>query len=120
MSKASGDLRARARRFENREHPTATRYPAAFREEAAFLARERRALGVPVSRISAELGVRSQTLTLWLRVAPKRRLRRVKVAPDLSVSSPAPVSSTLVVSVGAVKVEGLDLESIVRLVRALA
>ena len=110
MSKASGDLRARSRRFENREHPTATRYSAAFREEAVALARERRVLGVPVSRIAAELGLRSQTLTLWLRAAPKRRLRRVSLAPEVPGTPPAPMASILAVSVGAVKIEGLDLE----------
>lgn len=83
------------------------------------MARERRALGVPVSRIAAEVGLRSQTLTLWLRAAPKRHLRRVSLAPEVAVIPPEPVSLTLVVSVGAVKVEGLDLESVVRLVRAL-
>ena len=119
MSKASGGLRARSRRFENREHPTATRYSAAFREEAVALARERRALGVPVSRIAAELGLRSQTLTLWLRAAPKRHLRRVSLAPEVAEIAPATMPSTVVVSVGGVKVEGLDFESVVRLVRAL-
>ncbi len=120
MSKARGDLRARARRFENREHPTATRFPAEFREEVVAVARERRALGVPVARIAAELGVRTRTLALWLRTAPKRRLRRVKLTPEapavVSDSSP----STLTVTVGAIRVEGVDLESAVRLVRALS
>jgi transposase-like protein len=120
MSKASVDLRGRARRFENREHPTATRFPAEFREEVLSLARERRALGVPVSRIAGELGVRTRTLSLWLRSAPKRRLRRVKVAREAGTISVSPMPPALAVSVGAVKVEGLDLESVVRLVRALS
>lgn len=128
MSKASGDLRARARRFENREHPTATHYPAAFREEVVALARERRALGVPATRIALELGVRSRTLLLWLRAppqrqqVPKRHLRRVEVSPEveLSGSASASVASTFAVSVGAVRIEGLDFEGVVRLVRALA
>ena len=83
------------------------------------LARERQAVGVPVSRIAAELGLRSQTLTLWLRATPKRHLRRVRLAPEVAVIAPAPMPSNLVVSVGALKVEGLDLESVVFLVRAL-
>jgi transposase-like protein len=121
MSKASGELRARARRFENREHPTATRYSAAFREEAVALARERRAQGLPVSRIAAELGLRGQTLTLWLRSAPKRHLRRVSLAPEVPATPAAePVPCGIVVSVGAARIEVLDLESAVRLVRALA
>lgn len=120
MSKSSGELRARARRFENREHPTATRFPVEFRDEVVALARERRALGVPVARIAAELGVRTRTLGLWLRTAPKRHLRRVKLAAEAPAIATHVAPSKLAVSVGAVRVEGLDLESVVRLVRALA
>lgn len=120
MNKASGEVRARARRFENREHPTATRFPAEFRDEVVALARERRALGVPVARIAAALGVRTRTLALWLRTAPKRRLRRVKLAAEAPVTATDAAPSSLAVSVGAVRVEGLDLESVVRLVRALS
>ena len=120
MSKARSDLRARARGFENREHPTATRFPAEFREEVVAVARERRAMGVPVARIAAELGVRTRTLALWLRTAPKRRLRRVKLAPEAPTVATDARSSVLAVIVGAVRVEGLDLEGVVRLVRALA
>lgn len=120
MSEAKGDLRARARRFENREHPTATRFPTEFRDEVIAVARERHALGVPVARIAAELGVRTRTLALWLRAAPKRRLRRVKLAPEAPAVATDATSSVLAVIVGAVRVEGLDLESAVRLVRALS
>lgn len=120
MSKMSMDLRARARRFENREHPTATRFPAGFREEVVTLARGRRAVGVPVARIAAELGIRTQTLALWLRSTPKRRMRRVKVAPEAPASATNLAPSLLAVTVGAVRIEGLDLESVVRLVHALS
>jgi transposase-like protein len=120
MSQASRGLRARARRFENRAHPTATRFPSEFREEVVAAARERRALGVPVARIAAEMGVKTRTLALWLRTAPKRRLRRVKVAAEAPATAPNAAPSRLAVSVGAVRVEGLDLESAVHLVRALA
>jgi transposase-like protein len=120
MRQTSNDLRARARRFENREHPTATRFPPEFREEVVALARERRALGVPVARIATEMGVKTRTLALWLRSAPKRRLRRVKLTPDASGVAPALAPSTLAVTVGAVRVDGLDLASVVMLVRALA
>lgn len=120
MGKLRGDLRARARRFANREHPTATRFPAEFRDEVLVAARERRALGVPVARIAAELGVRTRTLALWLRIAPKRRLRRVKLAPEAAMAAGVLEPTRIVVSVGAIRVEGLDVESAVRLVRALS
>lgn len=120
MRKSRSDLRSRARKFENREHPTATRFPAEFREEVVTLARERHALGVPVARIAAEIGVRTPTLALWLRSAPKRRLRRVKLAPEAPSSAANLAPSRLAVTVGAVRIEGLDLEGAVRLVRALS
>ena len=105
-------------------------YPESFREEALLLARERRALGVPVARIATELGLKSRTLALWLRRrprraaservgAPKRRLRRVELAEVSAPSADSP-RSTLWVSVGAVRIEGLDFESVLRLVRALS
>ena len=118
MSERVRRLRGEAKRFTNGTSPTATRYSAEFRDEVLSLARERGALGMPVARIAAELGVRSQTLTLWLRSAPKRHLRRVKVAPEIATLAPA--APAFAVSVGAMRVEGLDLESLVRLVRALA
>ena len=120
MSESRGNRRRPSRRFENREHPTATRYPVAFREEAVTLARERQALGAPVSQTAVALGLRSQKLRLWLRAAPKRRLRRVSLAPEVAVIAPEPRPLTLAVSVAAVKIDGPDLESVVRLVREFA
>jgi transposase-like protein len=108
-------LRNEAKRFSNEATPTATRYSPEFRDEVVRLARERRELGVPVSRIAGELGVRGRTLSIWLRSAPKRRLRRVKVAPVAEAGPPS--APLLVVSSGAMRIEGLDLESVARLIR---
>ncbi len=122
MNESREGLRSRARRFENREHPTMTRYSEEFRREVLAIARERRALGVPIGRIAAEVGVKSRTLALWLRdrkvTVPKRQLRRVNVTPEVAVLSPG--GSALTVSIGAVRIEGLDVEGVVRLVQALA
>jgi hypothetical protein len=118
MDATARRLRDEARRSANREVPTASRYSAEFREEVLEIARSRRALGVPVVRIAGELGVRSRTLSLWLRSAPKRRLRRVEVAPAVEA---APASAPrFAVSVGAMRIEGLELEAIARLARLLS
>lgn len=131
MTEVGSAFRRRARSFVNRERPTATSYPESFREEAVALARERRSWGVPITRIAAELGLQHRTLSLWLRRAPKRpvareasvpkrRVRRVTVAPAERVTSAQAASGLFAVSVGAVRVEGLDLSGVVSLVRALA
>jgi transposase-like protein len=121
MDSTARRLRNEAKQFSNRETPTASRYSPEFRDEVVRLARERRELGVPVSRIAGELGVRGRTLSIWLRSAPKRRLRRVKVAPVAPVAETGvPSAPLLAVSSGAMRIEGLDLESVARLIRLLS
>jgi hypothetical protein len=118
MDATARRLRGEAKRSANREVPTASRYSAEFREEVSKIARSRRALGVPVVRIAEELGVKSRTLALWLRSAPKRRLRRVEVAPVIEAAPSS--ASRFSVSVGAMRIEGLELEAIARLARLLS
>jgi len=113
-------LRSQARQFTNRRKPTATRYSAAFRTEVVSIARARVADGIAVARIARELGLRTQTLTLWLRGASVPKLRAVRVErdprPALSGSEIRPV----VVTPSGVRIEGLDLDGLVRVVRSLA
>jgi transposase-like protein len=110
-------LRRQAGGFENREARTATRYPAAFREEAVAVARERQSAGASIARIARDLGLRSRTLALWLRRAPKRRVRRVTLAREVTMTPKPPAA--LAVRVGSVEIGGLDLSGVVALVRAL-
>jgi transposase-like protein len=120
MPDPTSRLRSQARRFENRRKPTGTRYPTAFRAEVAALARGRIAEGVSVARIARDLGLRPKTLALWLRRTAVPRLRRVRVEGD---PWPAPVASEtrpIVVTPGGLRIEGLDLASVARLVRSLA
>ena len=113
-------LRSQARQFTNRRKPTGTRYSAAFRVEVVSVARARAAEGVPVARIARELGLRTQTLALWLRRTLVPKLRAVRVERD---PRPAPVvseSRPVVVTPSGVRIEGLDLDGLVRVVRSLA
>lgn len=113
-------LRSQVRRFENRRKPTGTRYSAAFRAEVVTLARDRIAEGVTLARIARDLGLRPKTLTLWLRRPAVPRLRTVRVERE---SRPAPIVPEIrpvVVLPGGLRVEGLDLDGVARLVRSLA
>jgi len=85
-------LRTQARQFTNRRKPTATRYSAAFRTEVVSVARARIAEGVAVARIARD---------------PR---------PALSGSEFRPV----VVTPSGIRIEGLDLDGLVRVVRSLA
>ena len=80
---------------------------------------------------TSELGLHGRTIGRWLRgapnkagaTAPKRHFRRVTVTPerieDTVLSAPSQAAE-LVVIVGTLRVEGLDLNGVVRLVRALS
>ena len=117
-------LRSQARQFTNRRKPTATRYSAAFRTEVVSVARVRVADGVAVARIAREVGLRTQTLSLWLRGTPTAKLRAVRVErdPDSAIAVAVATSEIrpVVVTPSGVRIEGLDFESLVRVVRSLA
>ena len=118
-------LRLQARRFENRRQPTGTRYSAAFRAEVVFHARAHVRAGVAVSRIARDLGLRPKTLTLWIRDTRVSKLRAVRVERD---TRPLPAAAAVaaaeqrlvVVAPSGIRVEGLDLDGIVHLMRSLA
>ena len=121
-------LRSQARLFENRRQPTGTRYSPAFRAEVVRHARAQVREGVAVSRIARSLGLRPKTLTLWMRDMPASKLRTVRVvsgerdarALPSAAAVPAAEQRLVVVTPSGVRVEGLDLEGIVHLMRSLA
>jgi len=118
-------LRSQARQFENRRKPTGTRYSPAFRAEVAAHAHVEVREGVAVARIAHDLGLRPKTLTLWMRRMPASKLRSVSVEHDSQpVRMPAAVATPerrpVVVTPSGVRVEGLDLDGIVHLMRSLA
>ena len=117
-------LRLQARQFTNRRTPTGTRYSPAFRVEAVSVARARVVEGVPVARIARELGLRTQTLSLWLRRERLPKLRAVRVERDPHSAAPVALATPelrpVVVTPSGVRIEGLDLDGVVRVVRSLA
>jgi transposase-like protein len=120
MLESARRLRLQARRFENRRTPTGTRYSAAFRAEVVALARGRIAEGVAVARIARDVGLRPKTLTLWLRRTLAPKLRAVSIESDPRPAPVVPEIRPVVVIPGGLRIEGLDLESVVKLVRSLA
>ncbi len=130
MDERVRQLRATVEALRQGSAPKATRFSAAFREQVIALAQERRAAGTPLLRTASELGLHVRTIGRWLRGiskkaegnAPKRHFRRVTVALADSETSAARLSSPAsgpIVLVGALRIEGLDLDGVVRLVRAL-
>jgi len=110
--------------------PKATRFSASFRERVIALVKERRAAGTPLARTASELGLHVRTIGRWLRgasreaggTAPKRHFRRVTVASavgEKAVPSVPASTAALVVIIAGLRVEALDLDGVVRLVRAL-
>jgi transposase len=90
-------------------------YPRELQSKIAEYVRARRASGVPLKAISAELGVSWRMLSRWTSGGgPDRRFRRVELravaaAPKVVVHGPR-----------GVHIEGLDLEQVAELLRKLA
>jgi hypothetical protein len=84
------------------------------------LARERLAEGVAVARIAHDLGLRPRTLGLWLGRKPVPRLRRVRVAAEPAPGEGTAITPLVLVMPTGVRIEGLDLDGIVRLLRSMA
>jgi len=99
---------------------TAIRYSPGLRRRAVGIARRRHRTGVAVAAIARELGLRPDALRLWLQASRTRpRLRRVAVTATPECAAPASGLSVLVTPQG-VRVDGLDLGTLVTLLRGLA
>jgi len=98
---------------------TAIRYTPALRRRAVGIARRRRRAGDAVAAIARDLGLRPEALRLWLQEPGSRpRLRRVAVTAAPAITAPVGGLSVQVTPQG-VRVEGLDLDTLVRLLRGL-
>jgi len=99
---------------------TAIRYTPDLRRRAVGIARQRRRAGVAVAATARDLGLRPDALRLWLQTPPTRpRLRRVAVSATPEPVAPTSGLSVLVTPQG-VRVDGLDLATLVTLLRGLA
>ena len=99
---------------------TAIRYTPELRRRAVGIARRRCRAGVAVAAIARDLGLRPDALRLWLQAPRSRpRLRRVAVTATPEPVAPTSGLSVLVTPQG-VRVNGLDLATLVALLRGLA
>ncbi len=112
-------LRADARRLAQGKHRSQVRYPEAFRRAAVTLARRRQGRGGSVTRLAREIGVSEPTLTKWLRPSPGPGLRPVAVALPPPPAPHAGASPVLIAPNG-VRIEGLDHDALIAVLRALA
>jgi transposase-like protein len=119
-------LRTDARHLTHGKVPTAVRYPAAFQTAAVALARPRLSRGRSIARVARELGLPSQALGRWLRrtpAAPEPRSRRV-LRPVAVVPAAAAVAGSLtgpvLLTAQGLRVEGLDRDDLIAVLRALA
>jgi hypothetical protein len=119
-------LRSDVRHLTHGKVPTAVRYPAAFQTAAVVLARPRLSRGLSIARVARDLGLPSQALGRWLRrpaAAPVARsrgvIRPVAVVPAAVAVSGPPAGPVLLTPQG-LRVEGLDREGLIAVLRALA
>ncbi len=112
-------LRAQIRRVQQGRPPTAVRYPSAIRRKVTALARRRQAEGADVTPIAREIGVAPWTLALWLRTPRAAVLRAVDVVSDAPRETGSAGSGLVVITQQGLRIEGLDREALVAVLRAL-
>jgi hypothetical protein len=94
------------------------RYPAQLRSRIAAYSRERIKAGIPLTRVSSELGVSHPTLVRILEERPAP-MRRVRVARPQATKA-EPRAALVVRGPAGLVFEGLDVEGVAALVRVLS
>ncbi len=95
------------------------RYPPRLRARIADYCRDRVQAGIPLTRACSELGVSHPTLVRMLEEAKVPRLRRVRLVAR-KPTEPDAATSPVVRGPGGIVIEGLDVEGVAALVRALS
>ena len=114
MNEAIRRLRSDARQLTRGKVPTAIRYPAPFRAAATMLTRTQVEHGVSVHRVAGALGLPGRTLTRWLQQSAPPVLRPVTVRPE-----PMPAAGPVLVTPQGLRIEGLDLDMLIAVLRRL-
>lgn len=116
MDAAIRQLRSTTRQLARGKHPSGVRYPGPFRDAVVTLARTRLGHGQSRARIARDVGVSFPTLVAWL--------DRPGLRPVAVVSDPEPArerrSGVVLVTPQGFRVEGLDGDALVAVLRALA
>jgi hypothetical protein len=119
MDEQVRELRAKVRRVQQGRPPTAVRYPIAIRCQITALARRRQAGGTDVTAIARAVGVAPWTLALWLRRPRGAVMRTVDIVPDAPRVAGSASAGPVVITPQGLRVEGLDGEGLVAVLRAL-
>ena len=109
-------LRSTARQLARGRHPSGVRYPAPFRDAVVALARTRLGHGQSRAHVARDVGVAVPTLVAWL---DRPGLRPVAVVSESDPERERRSGVVLVTPQG-FRVEGLDGDALVAVLRALA
>src|SRR5262249_44338873 len=113
-------LRREIAAIRGREPFQTRRYPAELRRAVVAYTHEQCRMGRRPRRVARELDLTEQTLAHWLRVAAPA-IRPVVVAPQAAATRVREsAGKPILVLAGGHRIEGLDLDQLVTVVRALA
>jgi len=111
-------FRAAALRYHRGKTGRGVRYPEELHQEAVSYAKARQQRGDSLPAISRDLGVKPVTLSRWLRRAHDPEFRRVEISTS-GHRAPGSVAGATVATPSGIRIEGLDLETLIVLLREL-
>lgn len=117
MDERAGRFRTAALRYQRGKSGRGIRYPEELHQEAVSYAMARRRRGDSLLAISRDLGVKPVTLSRWLQQARDLEFRPVEIVTS-DPTAPA-ATGVIVTTPGGIRIEGLDLESLIALLRRL-
>src|SRR5262245_37934864 len=112
-------LRSEAQQLARGKAPRAIRYPPRFRAAAVKVAQAHVDQGGALADLAAEMGVSTPTLQHWLEQPAMPRLRPVTLEAVTRLGGHERARPVLITRHG-VRVEGLDAEALIAVLRALA
>lgn len=112
-------FRTAALRYHRGKAGRGMRYPKELHQEAVSYANARQRQGDSLRAISRDLGVKPVTLYRWLQRSQTPALHRVEILP-MDLSPPVvPSAGVTVTTPTGIRIEGLDLEALIALLRRL-
>jgi transposase-like protein len=120
MQTSIARVRSEVRQLARGKAPRAVRYPVAVRDAAVALARPRVREGDSVRQVAQALGVSEPTLARWLQSLAPAVLRPVAMTAPEPEPAPAEHHEVVLITAQGVRVEGLDRDAVIAVLRALA
>lgn len=118
MNDAIRRLRSEAHQFTRGKVPKAIRYPVAFRAAVAAVTRTQLDQSASMNRVAGALGLPARSLTRWLQQSAPPMLRPVTVRPAPAPAAP-PATGPVLLTPQGVRVEGLDRDTLLAVLRVL-